>query len=270
MLLTLSEAKAAIGGSPTDEEAINLAAGVSDALRAACNRVFPSVIESVAATTGSLVTVTSYHHGLVPGDRIRVNTRGGGSGIDLLDATVGSGGLTRDKFEVDANVSAFDPVLSGGLTFRKVITEVMRTCGQTSVFVQWRPLESILGVSLINSEGTWDAVAEADYAVPDLTSSLSMTGEVELLRRSFPTGTNGRKCHPTGAKIVYVSGDRYISPSLLYAMKGLLEAAERRRRIAGFQSESYDYYSYSRLSAAEVGQLFGEADRIIAELRIPV
>jgi hypothetical protein len=268
MFVKLSEAKAAIGGDVSDESAISIAAGISESLSKACNRVFPRLVESIAIS-GSRAVVTSYWHGLHPGDRIRVNTMAGGTPLDIGDVTVGPGGYSRDTFEIETNASAFDPAIAGTITFRKVRMQVFRTRGEPSVFVPWRPLESVLKLEVRSSSDVWEEVPADEFAISGEHDGLSLTGEVERIGKAFPCGRDNAAV-PNGARVTYVAGDPFVSPDILYATINLIAAATDRNKRAEFQSQSYDYYSYSRMSSSEIGKLFGEADRIVMEYKIPV
>lgn len=271
MLLKLSEAEAAT--KKIGEQAIGIAAGLFSAMQVACNRSFAQRVEGVTVA-GSVVSFLSFRHGFYAGQSISVSTDTGRSALDMVTATVLEAGVTRDTFALslaeDDSISQ-DQANARTIYVRPVRTLLRRTkAGSQSVFVQHLPLTQVVSLSVADGGGGFTLLDPDRYVFSgDRQETVSYSGEITLTSGSFAGGRGGSRFHPAGALVKYVAGEPVPPAELFYAMPRLLAAAEARSKSSGFQSESYDYYTYSKLTADQVGTLFGEADRIIRELRIP-
>lgn len=271
MLLKLSEAEAAT--KKIGEQAIAIAAGLFASMQTCCNRSFAQRVENVTIS-GATATLLSFRHGFYVGQSVCVTTDSKSSSLDLAKATVLETGFGRDTFQVSLGDSATitQAQADASTVYVRPVRKLIRRTreGSQSVFVQHLPLTKVISLSLPDGEGGW-TVLDADRYVfsGDRQEALSYSGEITLTSGSFPGGRDGSRFHPAGALIEYVAGEAVPPAELFYAMPRLLESAERRTRSSGMQSESYDYYSYSKLTADQVGSLFGEADKIIRELSIP-
>jgi len=261
-LITLDEAAAELQSSIVDEDSVaNLIGGLSVALERACNRRFAMRVSDVS-TSNSVVTFKIPHHRLEIGDIVYVSVIGGGE----LEGYATVTGVEPHEFTISNETGSVDSMIA---SVRKVRTQYLSTSGESCVFVPHLPLASVYSLSYKDSEATWVEYATSDYVVPDKVDELSYSGEIALLEKFFPRSRAGGR-HPEGARVRYVVGEPFPKADIVYAMKGLVKQAKSRLRKSQFSSESYDYYSYSRLSASEIGKLFGEADRIIRDNRIPV
>ena len=273
MLTTLNYAESATG--LTGENAVNLASGLFASIERACNRVFARVIESIDVVDGGdSVEVCQYRHRMKPGDKVSLASTSRSSDLDIVGAVILSEGFGRDQYRIAApegvTIAAED---IDGVDFysRPHWTEIRRTRkGSTSAFVQKLPLMEVVKLSVPDGDGGWEEVLAEDYLIAGvMQGEASITGEVSLVSSTFSGAFNGDLYHPAGVQIEYVAGEPEPPEDAIYAMREILKVATRRNKQSDIQSESYDYYSYSRLSADQIGTLFGEAERIIRELRIP-
>ncbi|MEM1225912.1 MAG: hypothetical protein AAGJ40_09445 [Planctomycetota bacterium] len=267
MLLSQADAVASLV-TLSAGDAVAVAAGLSDALSRACNRVFARYVESITAD-GTTTVVTSFRHGLSAGDRVSIATEGGSSPLDGSVQTVAATNLTLDTFEIASAMTSAEATAIGSATMRPVVDEVHRTRCVDSIFVQCRPLAEVVSLETHDGSQSYTTVAATDYSVVGpFKDGVSLSGEVALLEDQFPDGSLNGRWDPIGAKISYVAGEPTIPSGVEYLMTNMLNGLYGRLTASGFQSENIDYYSYSRLSTAEIGTLFGEADQIIKSYRI--
>lgn len=269
MLLTLSEARAEVSSSLNTAQVIDITAGLSDSLRTACNRIFAHRVEDVVAD-GSNAILTVYRHGFTPGQKVRVSSNGLDSDLDV-DGTISTSNFGIDKFQIVSTISQGDADDLTEVTVRPIQEFIGRTRYIPSVFVPWRPLVEVLSVSTPDGDGGWTELESTAYTMEGgVSNGVSLSGEIELIDGTcFPGGKLGRRWHPAGVKVEYVAGEAAIPPGIVYAMKNLVKNAQTRATQSEFASESHDYYSYSKLTPDQIGKLFGEAEHIISQLRIP-
>lgn len=268
MLIRLSEARTALGGFLGDEKIVAITSGIGDSLHVTCNRMFPKQVESVAGS-GSTATLTVYRHGLQAGSKVSLASPTGDTTLDIATATVLATGLTADAFQVTLPTGTVTASANPNLTMRKVLTQINQTRGETSTFVPYRPLASVVSMSRPDGSGGWTAYPAASYVIAGGTNDgLSLSGEIALVGERLASGLYGERWHPAGVRIEYVAGEPVLPERARYFMTNAISAVYGRLTASGMQSENIDYYSYSRLSSSEVGQLFGESDQIIRQLRI--
>jgi len=231
--------------------------------------VFPHIIESIVADETN-ATITAYRHGLKAGDKVRLTTEAGGTDIDLDSATVLSDGLTRDVFKVACTITQGDATAVSRASVRPVRVAQHRTCGGESVFVDWRPLVDVVSLSVPDGQGGWTAKLATEYEISgDTGDGVSLTGEIVLLYDSFSRGTGTNKHRANGVRIEYVSGESFLVPTAKYVFTKCLGTISDRLLQSGIQSESMEYYSYTRSAADGAGVLIGEFDGLLNQLRIP-
>ena len=271
-----------ISNGATDDQLRSILGGLCEALEGLLNRMFPHVIESyVVDEAADTITFTSPHHSLRPSDEIFLTTIAGDSPIDGLQTVTSVGGFhtftiayTGTQADIDAH-----PVY----TMRKVRNDSISTYGHNSIFLDPRPVAQILRVA-VGNEVNEETVLEADeYMLAEDVSGVSETGELYRIGKMWPKIQTRRqtilrrdggpmpvRSMPAGARIKWVVGEAFPLPALANAMITLCIQYPKANEIQGFGSVSYDYYSVSRISASEIGQLFVEAEHMLKQYRLPL
>jgi hypothetical protein len=162
------------------------------------------------------------------------------------------------------------------LSVRPVRTVTLQTRGGSSIFLDPRPLSEVLTLELGHGDGTFaDPLLPTQYGMGDITGGMSLTGELVLYSQSFRRRVGdyrGGQYVNAGARVTYVSGEEVAPPDLVYACGRAMATvwSRSRKKNADFKSERYDYYSYSRMAAGELAELFGEVESIIRSYRLAV
>lgn len=284
-ICTISDIKSEpsyIDNGATDDQLRSILGGLSEALEGLLNRNFPHVIESYTVDEASdTLTFVSPHHALAIGDEVFMTALGGPSpieGLQVVTAVSGFHSFSIAYTGTQADLDAF-PVY----TMRKVRNDSISTYGHNSIFLDPRPVASILRVAVGNEVNEETVLADDEYMLAENTSGVSETGELYRIgklwpkivtrRRSILRRTGGPmpvRSMPAGARVKWVVGEAFPIPALANAMITLCIQYPKANEIQGFASVSYDYYSVSRISAGEIGQLFVEAEHMLKQYRLPL
>lgn len=271
-ILTVDEMWAACPGAKSERELFDFASGVCVALERATNRVIARRAINATAASG-VATVTVPRHGWRTGQSVRVvalNAAEHWDGVFVITGTPDVDSLTFAIESEEVSESAIE------LSLRPVRTATLQTRGGSSLFLDPRPLAEVLTIELGVGDGTFDdPLLATDHGLGDVTGGVSLSGELVLYSRNFPERKGdyrGGRYVNAGVRVTYVCGEDVAPPDLVYACGRAMATvwARSRKKNADFKSESYDYYSYSRMSRGELAELFGEVESIILSYRLAV
>jgi hypothetical protein len=271
-ILTVDEIHAVCPNAKSQRDLFDFAAGITAALERACNRTFAKRISNATAINGT-VTATIPRHGFKVGQRIAVAAINAAPHFEGLMEVASVSGWDQFTFGIDSQLASEAAI---ELSVRPVREVVMQTRGGQAVFLDPRPVAEVVSVEIGEGGGTFAApLGASKYALGDLIDGVSFTGELVLYEQRFPerrgTFKDGRWA-TAGARISYVSGEPNAPSDIIYGAKRAMKSVWDRkdRKNADFQSESYDYYSYSRMGADQLAALFGELESIIQSHRVAV
>jgi len=265
-LTTLTAVKAHLGISDSSEDTLlaQLIGGASWAIRRDVGDYLYGVIS--ANTLANPTVVTSYGHGLESSDVITI-------AADNSDPTIGGAQtvtlLTADTFSVPVNVTTAGT--SG--VFARTYTEYYDGTGSRELVLRHRPVQSITSV-YVDDDGYYGEgsspfasadllTAGEDYCLKRDNASESEASLSGVLLRigsvwSRPSARvsgllSSVRGNATGnIKVTYVAGYLRAQPDVALATNQLIAELRRSARDGGaLQSESYDYYSYTRQAASE-------------------
>jgi len=279
MFISLADATSALGDpSMSSEDVINLTSGIGDAMGKAMNRTFVQLAESVVAD-GANLTVTSYYHGFRIGQSVRVMTDNGQSELDISEAVILSDGFGKDTFKIACTVPSGNVGNYGSIYFAPYRTDFLRTFPTPHVSVMNFPVIDVTKVERRHDryysagaspdEEGFETLDSQEYWVEGEDYAENVLGRIVLRWKLWPAGTMGQKYNARGARITYCYGG-VMDPAIAFAFKNLLGNVKKRNASQDYQSESYDYYSYSKLSSGDIGALLGQYDNIIKQYSIPV
>lgn len=277
-LTTLAALKIDLGISGTAEDArlTSILRAVCYIVRSQCpNYVFGGVISAISKTNPGVVT--SIGHGLNTGDTIVISNSDSNPTIDgERVVTV----LSADTFSVPVNVAT-----TAGTTGNYVpkLTEYYAGCDAQELLLRQRPVQSIAsiyedaGASYGQASGAFAAssllTAGTDYALIQEQSGLSLSGIVLRLGGTWPGATEalrnilaqGRTKAAGNIKVTATYGSPIVPYDVVNAVHQI--CAEQRRNLGSgpLSAESDDYYSYTRMSAAEQSAMIGSAKAILAQ-----
>jgi hypothetical protein len=267
-LVTVSEARALFTKStPGNDLLYALVAGMSSAFSITCNRTFAMRASEAIEAAGKLKIFIPFH-GLMPGQQVSITIAGEAADpIDLL--TIEEAEFTTHEFQVPFDQPLGD-LCDAGVTVRPVQTEVHSTRGEPAVFVDRLPLAEVVSVSTKDADGAWESLAVADYMIADTRSGLSFSGEVALDSTYFPSPTLKRCWKPAAVQVEFIAGEPTVPAAVVHAVSASVKNASTRQGSSGLQSESLDYYSYTRMSPQAAAETFGDVMQTIRQYRIPV
>jgi len=269
-ILTVDEIHAVCRDPQSERELFDFAAGISAALEKACNRVFARRASNATAANGT-ASATIPRHGFRVGQSIKVaaiNAASHWDGITTVASVTGYDALT---FEIDSELAS---ETATEISIRAVRSNVFQTQGGSILMLHPRPVADITSVEIGKGDGTYDAaLATSAYALGDQLDGVSYSGELVLYSDLFPKRLGdyaGGSLRTAGARVGYVCGEPIVPPDLVYgaqrAMKSVWE--KRLKKNTDLQSESYDYYSYSRMGTEQLREMFGEFESIIRSHRL--
>lgn len=271
-IITVEEIHALCPDARSDRDLYDFAAGITQAFERACNRVIARRVSNATAAEG-VATAIIPRHGWRVGQEIRVAAINAASHWDGLTEVASVSGWDQITFEID---SELESETATEITIRPVREAVLQTRGTQSVFLDPRPLAEIISVELGKGDGTYETELDADtYALGDIVDGVSFTGELVLYDDTFPErlGNYRRGGYiNAGARIKYISGEPIPPNDLIYGARRAMKTTweQKDKKNSNLQSESYDYYSYSRMGADQLAGLFGELESIIKSHRIAV
>lgn len=269
-ILTVDEIHAVCRDPQSERELFDFASGITAALEKACNRVFAKRCSNATAATGT-ASATIPRHGLKVGQSIAVAAINAASHWDGITTVASVTGFDDFTFEIDSELASETAI---EISIRPVRSEIKQTNGGSILMLHPRPVGQVTSVEVGKGDGTFDtALATAKYMLGDVTDGASYSGELVLFEGAFPTRTGsyrGGDHQVAGVRVGYVCGEPVVPPDLVYgaqrAMKSVWE--KRLKKNTDLQSESYDYYSYSRMGAEQLRDLFGEFESIIRSHRL--
>lgn len=276
-LVTLEDYQVALdepNGKQTSELILfDRMASLTRLLERTCCRAFPMMVSDVVASNESGdeterdLEFTIPHHGLRVGTSVKVETS---TGVLSDLYTIDSRSVHKIQIRATISAAGADALLDSEewVSVRKVRKVVKATKGGSSIFLDPRPVAEIISVTTDSAVETV-AMDAADYALGDRDEDgLSFIGELMLKTASLPV--KGRESHYSdGVTVEFVSGELYPPRALHEALLNLLVELPKRQARGDLQSESFEDYSYSRLSVSEVGRLFGESEYVIREFTLP-
>jgi hypothetical protein len=262
-LATLGEVRAAVGSTQSDSVLMDRLAGVSAAIERYCNRAFPKRVSAVAVASGVL-SLTIPRHGFMAGDVVVVKSSTANSSLDGTK-TIASV-VSEHVFTITTTLTE-DEIEGLEITVRKRRESIRPTRGGRSMFLDPLPVSEVVSLSLSDGAQGWTLLETTEYDLAEKTDGLSTSGEVILYTKAFPSYRDGR-IYPSGMKAVFVSGAAWVQPDIVQACLAVCKTIDKRQRSAGLSSESYDYYSYTRMTSTELKQLFGEVESTLTHYRI--
>jgi hypothetical protein len=269
-ILTLEEIHAVCRDPQSERELFDFAAGISAALEKACNRVFAKRASNATAVNGT-ASAKVLRHGLRVGQSIKVAAINAASHWDGVTTVASVTGYDELTFEIDSELAS---ETAAEISIRPVRSNVMQTSGGSILMLHPRPVAEITSVEIGLGDGTYEtALASTAYALGDQIDGVSYSGELVLYTELFPKRLGdyrGGHLQTSGARVGYVCGEPIVPPDLVYgaqrAMKSVWE--KRLKKNTDLQSESYDYYSYSRMGTEQLRDMFGEFESIIRSHRL--
>lgn len=272
-ILTVDEIHALCPNARSERELFDFAAGITAAFERACNRVIAKRVSNATAADGTATAIIP-RHGWRVGQEIKVTAVNADSHWEGLTEVASVTGWDQITFAID---SEEETETATEITIRPVRQSILQTRGTQSLFLDPRPLAEIVSVELGEGDGTYQTALETTkYALGDIVDGVSLTGELVLYDGLFPERLGGTyrqgKYINAGARVSFISGEPVPPSDLIYgarmAMKKTWERKDKKN--SDLQSESYDYYSYSRMGADQLAALFGELESIIKSHRIAV
>lgn len=271
-ILTVDEMWAACPEAKSERELYDFASGVCVALERATNRAIARRAVNATAASG-VATVTVPRHGWRTGQSVRVVALNADAFWDGVFVIIGTPDVDTLTFAI-TGVASPDAAIE--LSLRPVRVATLQTRGGSSLFLDPRPLGEVLSVELGAGDGTFsDPLLATQHGLGDVIGGVSLTGELVLYSQTFPERVGdyrGGRYVNAGVRVAYVSGEEVAPPDLVYACGRAMATvwSRSRKKNADFKSESYDYYSYSRMSRGELAELFGEVESIIFSYRLAV
>jgi len=270
-LVLLSSVKSNLGIADTSQDAklTGLIRSAGAIIRNYLNKYIGGLIAS--NTLANPTVVTSIGHGLVTGDTIVI---GGSNCTPTIDGSRVITRLSDDTFSVPVNVT----VAGTAGYYAKTLTQFYCGTGQAVLILSENPVLSLTSVYLDNAAYFGDAAgAFASDTLLDLGVDFALDkprGFLINLSGRWPN-VNERVAHLLAAGVRdgignvkvtwtpgYAEGVPYdISQAASQLVCELLQSAESG---GGMQSESLDYYSYSRASAAEQAAMLSSVKGMLA------
>jgi hypothetical protein len=266
--LTQLKDRLSIEDDSEDEALRQIMASAASIMERQCNRYFGRLISNVE-TANSLTTITCIGHELEDGDTVRIS----GFGVAGLNADHEVTVVDENSFTVaevaDANGSG------SGFLRRHFIVE-KPTGDDDTIFLDPRPVAAIIEVKEAESRksGNWgDALAATKYHLPTGRGGVSSDGALIRVGSNWPKPKEGKlynyRVLPSGAKVTFVAGSKSIPPAITNALITLTGTIRRDQSEESLKSESYEDYSYSRFSSAELAELPGSVQNVILQHRYP-
>lgn len=270
-LVLLASVKSNLGITDTAQDAklTGLIRAAGAIIRNYLNKYIGGLIAS--NTLANPTVVTSIGHGLVTGDTIVI---GGSNCTPTIDGSRVITRLSDDTFSVPVNVTGAG---TAGY-YAKTLTQFYCGTGQAVLILSENPVLSLTSVYLDNAAYFGDAAgAFASDTLLDLGVDFALDkprGFLINLSGRWPN-VNERVAHLLAAGVRdgignvkvtwtpgYAEGVPYdISQAASQLVCELLQSAESG---GGMQSESLDYYSYSRASAAEQAAMLSSVKGMLA------
>lgn len=277
-LTTLAALKIDLGisGIAEDVRLTSILRGVCHIVRSQCpNYVFGIVISAISKANPA--SITAIGHGLSTGDVVVI------SGSDSSPTVDGERVVTvtgPDTFTVPVDVST----TAGTTGFCALkLTEFYAGADAPELLLRQRPVQDITsiyedaGAAYGQASGAFAdstlLTAGTDYALIQEQSGLSLSGIVLRLSGLWPGASEqlrgilsqGRTNAAGNIKVIATYGFPSIPYDVVNAVHQI--CAEQRRSLdtgGPLQSETEDYYSYTRMSAAEQSSIIGSAKSILA------
>lgn len=280
-LATLSAIKTHLGisGSTEDTALSALIRQVTEAIRSYTHRNLGDAISSITAAASAVVT--SLGHGLETGDTIVVY------GSDCTPTIDGSRVVTRltdDTFSVPITTS----VAGTAGFFARQFVEFHRGGGTSRLYLRETPVQSISSIYLDNAAywGSADGAFAAstlltdgtDYALvlDDSRGQESRSGLIERINDAWPSIV----VRPSGLlagmpqpglgniKVTYVGGYRRLPGDIELAIARYVATIRNEAKAGGpLESESLDYYSYTRVSPDMQAKAMGSIQQLLGRYK---
>jgi hypothetical protein len=284
-ICTISDIKSEtsyVDNGATDDQLRSMLGGLCEALEGLLNRNFPHVIESYSVDeSANTVTFISPQHGLSIGDEVWITSLGGESPIENLQTVTAVESFHSFSIAYSGTLAQLEAI--SVYTIRKIRNDSMPTYGHNSIFLDPRPVANVLSVSIGNESNEATLLEATDYMLAETTGGISESGELYRIGKMWPKLQTRRqtilrrgdvpmprRAMPAGARVKWVVGEAFPIPALANAMITLCIQYPKANEIQGFASVSYDYYSVSRISSAEIGKIFVEAEHMLKQYRLPL
>lgn len=224
-----------------------------------------------ANTLANPTVITSIGHGLVTGDVIVI---GGSNSTPTIDGSRTVTRLTDDTFSVPVNVT----VAGTQGFYAKTFTDYLCGKGDSTLILKESPVLSVTSVYLDDSAYFGDAAGAfaadtlltsgEDYALDKARGFLIRIGTTwpNINERGVGLLASGVSDGVGNVKVTYTPGYAEGVPYDIQQAAGNLvaELLATAETGGGMQSESVDYYSYSRASAAEQAQMLSSVKGMLA------
>jgi hypothetical protein len=277
-LITLDSLKTHLGvsGSSQDTALSALVRQATATVRTYAKRNLGDCVSAITAAAAAVVTCLG--HGLETGDTITIY---GSNSTPTIDGERVVTRLTDDTF----SVPVLTTVAGTAGFFARQYTEYISGNGQTRLWLKETPVLSVASVYQ-DDKAHWGAgddpfpasallVAGTDYALvrDGNPNEVSKTGGLEkiggvwngamqnLRGRLVPDDVPG-----TGnIKVTYTAGYRRLPSDLQLAVLTVANSIKASAQSGGpMQSESLDYYSYTRMDAGAEARAIGSAKQLLA------
>lgn len=283
-ICTLADLKADptyVADGSTDDQLRTLLGSLTDLMEEVLNRGLTHAVESISVDEiNDTATLIVAGHGFAEGDEVDITTRAGNSPIEGQQVITSV--VDEHQFKIAFTGTSADLAEHPEYTARRVLLQRVNTHGSHSLFIDPRPVAEVLEVSIGDTENDSELLDASEYFLAEIHRGVSYTGELFRSNQEWPkiytrTPTvlwknkpQPRIPMPSGVRIKYIVGEPFVPQALVTALVKTAIATPKRQEIEGFGSVSYDYYSVSRISSTEIGQLFGESEYILKKFRLPV
>jgi hypothetical protein len=235
-------------------------AGMAEVISSYCNRVFASLVSCIEADAVNWV-VTIPFHGFEVGSQVKFSSSGDYTEtLEIIDRTTHTFTVANVIEQVDVDLMLSDPEW---VSVRPVRTMTLSTNGYDRIALFPRPVAEVVSLTI---DGV--TIDPSEYGLADIDNGLSFIGEVVLGSSCYPE-KGDRDRQTAGATVEFVSGEAFPPIALQSAMLYVLKVQPTRQGQAAYQSQSMEYYSYSKMSGADVGSLLGESEFAIKRFRLP-
>lgn len=281
-LTTLAALKTDLGisGSTEDTRLTSLLRNACAIVRAYCRRYLGGVLS--AASVANPAVVTSIGHGLQTGQTIIVS---GSDSTPTLDGDRVVTVLTADAFTVPVNVTV--AATKGNYALK--LTEFYAGNGSAKLLLRQTPVQAVASVYQDDSACYGEAAgafasdtlltAGEDYCLirdNGFGGEVSKSGILMRVGSTWPAAsqrlsgllTQGITEGVGNIKVTYTAGYTPVPADLVSAVHQL--AAEHRRSSdsgGAMQSESFDYYSYEKMSPVDQAKAIGSVKSILANYK---
>lgn len=278
--LTATKLHLGISGSAEDSALAAWIRSASAIVRSETGRYWCGVIQ--ANTAAAATVITCYGHGLATGDTISI------SGSNCTPTIDGARTITRtgtDTFTVPVTVT----VAGTAGIFAVTRTEYYAGRGTPFLALNQTPVQSV--ASIYEDSGAYYGEASGAFGASTLltagtdyclsrdnasSAAVSTSGIILRIGASWPaasqklSGLLSKAAMPGlgNIKVTYTAGLEFMEPDLELAVMQVAASLRQSASSGGaLQSESLDYYSYSRASGSEQSRMLGSAVSLLKRFK---